>query len=456
MHLFKALLFFSSLLSITFSLPAPQATPETTTPSEFIVVLKTQERVRTNEQHATWLNGLLAAEESSAKTSDFDFGTWQAYAVKGSDALKATLAADGDVDWVQPVREFKASGQNNAPTVGLRRSSSRAPPAANAPYLFVNSAGEGVDAYILDTGIKETHPEFEGRAIFGASFINNGEKVDGNGHGTHVAGTIGSKSFGMAPKVTLIGVRVLDAQGSGPNTGILSGIEFILNNFKTRGRPAVVNMSLGGPGDRALDRAVSTLIANGVNVVAAAGNDGADACGDSPARVPEVITVGAIDPRNDAQASFSNTGTCVDLNAPGVQVLSTWIGNSNQIGDNGITNAISGTSMACPHTAGAVALLLSEQKGLTPAQVSSTLTKFATSGVLKVRNQTPNLLLFTGADQGFVQSQLQNGAVTTPVNNGNGNNGNNGNTTTPPKRNRFKFFFPSFGTTASKKKTTSN
>ncbi|KAJ1544445.1 subtilisin-like serine protease [Nowakowskiella sp. JEL0078] len=403
---------FFALIALTSAAPARKTKTKTTDTTstvldnKYIVVLKTENRTRSNEGHIEWVTGILSTNDS-ALTHQFDFGTWQAYAISGTQSVADFLANDGDVDWVQPVRVSKAFDQNTAAPPGLRRISSRTIPASTAAYSFNAAAGSGVDAYVLDTGIKIDHPEFEGRATFGASFINNGEEIDGNGHGTHVAGTIGSKSFGVAPKTSLIAVRVLNAQGSGANTGILQGIQFILQSAASRKRPSVVNMSIGGPADRAIDRAVNTLITNGIVVVAAAGNDNADACGDSPARVPAAITVGATDPRNDVLASFSNTGTCVDINGPGVRIKSTWIGASTVDGNNGLTNTISGTSMACPHVAGSVALLLSEKSGLTPAQVSTTLKQFATQNILTVRSGTPNLMLFTGAEAGFVASQLQ-------------------------------------------------
>ncbi|KAJ1534224.1 subtilisin-like serine protease [Nowakowskiella sp. JEL0078] len=403
-----------ALFAFINAAPTPQAsllgsTVSNVIENKYIVVLKTENRTRTNEAHMNWVNGVLSntfSSESAGLTHQFDFGTWQAYAINGSQTVAEYLRNDGDVDWVQPVRVSTASGLNNKAPPGLRRVISRTIPAATTPYSFVNSAGAGVDAYVLDTGIKIDHPEFEGRATFGASFVNNGEEIDANGHGTHVAGTIGSKSFGMAPKVSLIAVRVLDASGAGANTDILSGITFILQSVGIRSRPSIVNMSIGGPADAAFDRAINTLVQNGIVVVVAAGNDGVDACNDSPARVSDAITVGAIDPRNDILASFSNTGTCVDLNGPGVNIKSTWIGTSPIDGETGITNTISGTSMACPHVSGAAALLLGVQNTLTPAEVADTLKNFATSDVLTVTGDTPNLLLFTGGSAGFVASQL--------------------------------------------------
>lgn len=210
------------------------------------------------------------------------------------------------------------------------------------------STGLGVDAYVIDTGILGTHTEFTGRINSGYSAIGNSKNTtDCNGHGTHVAGTIGGSTYGVAKKVSLIPVRVLDCRGNGTTSGVVAGINWAIKNHTTR--PAVANMSLGGGASSTLDLAINNLIGDNVTVVVAAGNNyGASACNYSPARVPNAITVAA-STRSDQIASFSNIGTCVDIVAPGEGITSAWYTSTTA------TNTISGTSMASPHVAGAYA-----------------------------------------------------------------------------------------------------
>ena len=252
--------------------------------------------------------------------------------------------------------------QKSAPW-GLTRISSRDHPStASHEYTYPDSAGTGVTAYVIDTGIFVNHPEFQGRARFGRSFTKDGAR-DGNGHGTHVAGTIGSKSYGVAKNVSLVAVKVLDARGSGSTSDVIAGIQWAAKDAaasKSKYRKSVANMSLGGGASTALDKAVKAAVASGLVFGIAAGNSGRDACLLSPARVPEAITVAASD-IDDNLASFSEKGKCVDIIAPGVDILSTW--------NNGKTNTISGTSMATPHVVGVVALALAEGEFATVKEV---------------------------------------------------------------------------------------
>ncbi|KAJ3416227.1 serine protease [Chytridiales sp. JEL 0842] len=259
------------------------------------------------------------------------------------------------------------ASQSGAPW-GLRRLSKPDLPLPNL-YSFNSAAGEGVDAYIIDTGVLISHPDFEGRARVGASFSTDNNDVDGNGHGTHVAGTVAGKTYGVAKKANIIAVKVLSGSGSGSNSDVIAGVNWVAQQASRSGRKSVANMSLGGGANTAVDNAVAAAVRAGVTMVVAAGNNGRDACSNSPARTPDAITVAASD-INDVIASFSDRGTCVDIIAPGVNILSSW--------NNGATRSISGTSMASPHVAGVVAVAMSAGKITTPA---SAVAYFTSTGV---------------------------------------------------------------------------
>jgi len=245
-----------------------------------------------------------------------------------------------------------------------------------------------VKAYIIDTGIKRTHSEFAGRAIFGTDKVDGTGLVDDcNGHGTHVAGTVGGATWGVAKGVTLVAVRVLDCAGFGMNSGVIAGVDWVTGNHAA-GQPAVANMSLGGGASPALDQAVGNSIADGVSYAVAAGNETADAYGVSPARVAAAMTVGAPDTA-DRRASFSNFGNCVDWFAPGVNITSAWFTTNTS------TNTISGTSMASPHTAGVAALYLQGNPGASPAVVRDALYAGTTKGIVTGSQTANNHLLFT-------------------------------------------------------------
>jgi subtilisin family serine protease len=254
----------------------------------------------------------------------------------------------------------------------------------------------GVDAYIIDTGVHIAHPEFEGRARVGKSFSNDGTR-DGIGHGSHVAGTIGSKTYGVAKNVSLIAVKVLDNQGSGTTSNVIAGIEWAAKDAAAKSgkngkRKAVANMSLGGGASTALDKAVKAATESGLVFAVAAGNSGRDACLLSPARVESAITVAASD-KNDKLASFSERGKCVDIIAPGVDILSTW--------NNGKTNIISGTSMATPHVCGVVALALAEKDFDTVKQVKEYIKALSSKDRIKGSLKgAPNNFLYNNVVKG--------------------------------------------------------
>ncbi|MFE5945768.1 S8 family peptidase [Streptomyces sp. NPDC056480] len=310
------------------------------------------------------------------------------YSVELSEAQAKKLAADPAVTSVVQNRVFTVDGtQPSPPSWGLDRIDQKALP-LNQSYTYPDSAGQGVTAYIIDTGVRITHSDFGGRASYGYDAIDNDNTAqDGHGHGTHVAGTVAGTSYGVAKKAKIVGVRVLDNSGSGTTEQVVAGIDWVTRNAV---KPAVANMSLGGGVDTVLDTAVRNSIASGVTYAVAAGNDSSNASNYSPARVAEAITVGSTT-NTDARSSFSNYGTVLDIFAPGSSITSSW--NSS----DSATNTISGTSMATPHVAGAAAVYLAGNPTATPAQVSTALTTAATPNVVtNPGSGSPNRLLYVG------------------------------------------------------------
>ncbi|NUT98530.1 MAG: S8 family peptidase [Saccharothrix sp.] len=302
-----------------------------------------------------------------------------------TEAQAKRLAADPSVEYVKQDAEVTISGtQAPTPSWGLDRIDQAALPLDNS-YTYPND-GTGVTAYIIDTGIRFSHSDFGGRAVSGRDTVDNdNDATDCNGHGTHVAGTVGGTTYGVAKKVKLVGVRVLNCSGSGTYAGVIAGIDWVTQNAA---KPAVANMSLGGGADATVDQAVRNSIAAGVTYGLAAGNDsGANACNTSPARTAEAITVGSTT-NTDARSSFSNIGTCLDIFAPGSNITSAWYTNDTA------TNTISGTSMATPHVVGAAAVYLGANPTATPQQVRDALVNGATSGVVgNAGTGSPNKLL---------------------------------------------------------------
>ena len=301
-----------------------------------------------------------------------------------SEAAAKRLAADPSVAYVEQNQRVSLLTTQTGATWGIDRIDQRARPLSTT-YTYTATASN-VTAYIIDTGIKYTHGDFGGRARFGYDAVGSGG-VDCNGHGTHVAGTVGGTTYGVAKQVRLVGVRVLNCSGSGTTAGVIAGVNWVTQNAV---RPAVANMSLGGGASSTLDSAVANSISSGVTYALAAGNSTANACNSSPSRVASAITVGATT-STDAKASYSNYGTCLDIFAPGSSIKSDWYSS------NTATNTISGTSMASPHVAGAAALVLATNTGYTPAQVRDTLVNRATPNkVTSPGTGSPNRLLFVG------------------------------------------------------------
>jgi subtilisin family serine protease len=362
---------------------APTA-PTAEQPQEYIVVLK-----------------------SSYKGSASTVATQRASAVHGRPAfvfehalkgfvlrLTPTLAErlpllDSRVAYVERNAPVQASTTQTGATWGLDRIDQRALPLSTT-YSYT-ATGAGVTAYIIDTGVRYSHTEFGGRAAFGFDAFG-GTGVDCNGHGTHVAGTVGGTTWGVAKSASLIAVRVLDCAGNGTNAGVIAGVDWVTAHHSA-GAPAVANMSLGGSVSTALDTAVANSIADGVTYAIAAGNGNifglaANACNSSPGRVAAALTISATD-SSDRKVSWANYGTCVDWFAPGVSITSAWSTSDTA------TNTISGTSMATPHTTGVAALYLQGQPTASPAAVRVALFDALAKGVVTSSSTTNNHLLFT-------------------------------------------------------------
>ncbi|MGW6565417.1 S8 family peptidase [Streptomyces sp. NPDC054975] len=374
----------------TFPATAAEAAPEGviqnagapgTIDGSYIVTLKESAPAETSK-------GRAVAAKHGAKIKKTYTAALNGYNVELSEAQAKKLAGDPSVASVVQNRVFTVDGtQPSPPSWGLDRVDQRALP-LNQSYTYPDTAGQGVTAYIIDTGVRISHSDFGGRAFNGYDAVDNDNVAqDGHGHGTHVAGTVAGSAYGVAKKAKIVGVRVLNNQGSGTTAQVVAGIDWVTQNAV---KPAVANMSLGGGVDSALDTAVRNSIASGVTYAVAAGNDNSNASNYSPARVSEAITVGSTT-NTDARSSFSNYGSVLDIFAPGSSITSAW--NSS----DSATNTISGTSMATPHVAGAAAVYLADNPSSTPAQVATALTGAATPNVVgNPGTGSPNRLLFVG------------------------------------------------------------
>jgi len=375
--------------------PAGAAPPEgtilhaggaTSIANRYIVVLKDSEVSRADVE--------VMAERLAAKfggSVGFVYeDALRGFEIQVSQRAAARIAALPQVDYVEQVHTVQlVATQLNPPSWGLDRIDQRNLPLNNS-YTYPNTAS-GVNVYIIDTGIRLTHNDFGGRAFTGFDAITSGGTAnDCHGHGTHVAGTVGGTAHGVAKQVRLYAVRVLNCSGSGTTAQVVAGVNWVTANAV---RPAVANMSLGGGANTSIDNAVRNSINAGITYAVAAGNGNAlgirqNACNYSPARVSTAITVGATQ-SNDQAASFSNYGTCVDILAPGVNIVSAWYSS------NTATRSLSGTSMATPHVAAAAALVLQAHPTWSPAQVKSHLESTATTGVItNPGSGTPNRLLY--------------------------------------------------------------
>ena len=373
----------AALVALVFSfLLAPNqganfATAAESRSSEFIIVFEDKVSRTASNKIIADAGGELIRTFARVFNGSVVFGTFT--------KMKA-LAKNPNVLLVEENLEVTTTAIQNPAPWGLDRIDQQALP-LNSSYDDGGFQGANTKSYVVDSGIDPTNTDFEGRVTSGYDAVQDGVGTgDCNGHGTHVAGTIGSKTFGVAKKTNLIPVRVLDCAGSGYNSSVIAGLNWIAGNY-VPGEPAVVNMSLGGPTSSALDEAVENLTSRGITVVAAAGNDNVDACNNSPARTPAAITVGATTDV-DARASYSNFGSCLDIFAPGTDIPSTWLGVNYYA-------ILSGTSMAAPHVAGIIVRFLSQYPGLSPTQVMNSIkTSSIKNLVTSAGTGSPNRLAY--------------------------------------------------------------
>ncbi|PKY06329.1 cerevisin precursor [Aspergillus campestris IBT 28561] len=399
-------------------------------PDSYIVVFKKHVDSMSASAHQSWVQDIHDSQTSrlelkkrslfgldddlfSGLKSTFDIaGSLMGYTGHFHADVIEQVRRHPDVDYIEKDSEVHTLDVENGAPWGLARISHRDSLSFGSfnKYLYAEEGGEGVDAYTIDTGINVDHADFGGRATWGKTIPTGDEDEDGNGHGTHCSGTIAGKKYGVAKKANIFAVKVLRSSGSGTMSDVVQGVEWAANAHlkrveeakkgKAKGfKGSVANMSLGGGKSQALDAAVNAAVDAGMHFAVAAGNDNADACNYSPASAENAVTVGA-STLQDERAYFSNYGKCTDIFAPGLNILSTWIGSKHAV------NTISGTSMASPHIAGLLAYFVSLQPSkdsafavaeLTPEKLKKDMISIATEGALTdIPEDTPNLLAWNG------------------------------------------------------------
>lgn len=407
MFLRKALLAVLAALPLLQAAPASsRSTDDSPQPSinnRYIVTLKSNADQKSHIQKVNQMNARSMTRDESNKTVNYKRGVDKTYNVVGrfkgyagefDDKTINSIRTQPDVESVEPdqIWELSALTTQLGSTWGLSTVSHRRRQSTAFTYTYDTTAGSGTYAYVVDTGINTDHVEFEGRASNGYNAVG-GEFVDSVGHGTHVAGTIGAKTYGVAKKSNLVAVKVF--AGSSTSTSIvLDGYQWAVNDIQARGRhnKAAINLSLGGGYSAAFNAAVKSAFNAGVITVVAAGNSNINANSQSPASAPEAITVGAVD-SSWQRAYYSNYGTVLDFFAPGSDVLSTWIGS------NTATASLSGTSMATPHVVGLVLYLQALENTQGPAAMNNRLVRLATRDAVVNPNGSPNRLIYNGSGQ---------------------------------------------------------
>ncbi|NTY00304.1 S8 family peptidase [Deinococcus sp. JMULE3] len=355
-------------------------------PGQYIVVFSDGAAADLSSQSASGLISSLGLDAQGVQVLQVYGAALNGFAAKLSSQNLARLQADKRVKYIEQDARMHMTATQTGATWGLDRIDQRNLP-LDSSYTY-NSTASGVKVYIIDTGINTAHTNFGGRAIWGTNTTGDGNNSDCQGHGTHVAGTVGSSTYGVAKGVTLVAVKVLDCSGSGTNSGVIAGVNWAVTNKGTAA--AVANMSLGGGASQAVDDAVNSAAGKNLIMAVAAGNENQNACNVSPSRAASAITVGSTT-NTDARSSFSNYGSCVDLFAPGSNITSTWIGSTTA------TNTISGTSMATPHVAGAAALLIAAGNTTNSAVTSAMINNTTPNKVTGAGTGSPNRLLFTGS-----------------------------------------------------------
>lgn len=428
-------------------------------PDRYIIKFKSHVTDKHANDHHVWLNSVHSANQEASEMELRKRGQWPIEGATSFEGLKhkysigngfSGYAGHWDEDTIEAIRSHPdveaiehdtvvhtmkytvektcdSETEHEAPW-GLARISHREHLSFGNfnKYLYAEDAGEGVDAYVIDTGTNTEHVDFEGRASWGKTIPSGDSDADGNGHGTHCSGTIAGKKYGVAKKAHVYAVKVLRSNGSGTMADVIGGVDWAASNHISQVQAAkdgkrkafkgsVANMSLGGGKTKMLDAAVNAAVEQGIHFAVAAGNDNADACNYSPAAAENAVTVGA-SALGDSRAYFSNYGKCTDIFAPGLNIKSTWIGSKYAV------NTISGTSMASPHIAGLLAYYLSLQPAsdseyslaaITPKELKSQLIGLATVGALTdVNSDTPNLLAWNGGGCSNYTEILEAGGYT--------------------------------------------
>ncbi|KAI7904070.1 serine protease [Cokeromyces recurvatus] len=378
----------------------------------YIVVLKKDLSPEQVENHAEWISSMSAANsfnsgdylDNQGINHVYEMPNFKGYSGRFDTKTLEAIRQSDEVAYVEEDSVVYASELQRGAPWGLARISTRDRLSLrnfNKYHYDAKAAGEGIKVYVIDTGINVKHVDFEGRAVWGKTIPLNDADIDGNGHGSHCAGTIAGKKYGVAKKAIPVAVKVLSSNGSGSMSDVVKGVDWATNEFLKdkaasikAGKPfkgSAANMSLGGGKSPSLDATVNGAVEAGLVFAVAAGNDNKDACDYSPARAELAITVGA-STIFDERAYFSNYGECVDVFAPGLNIESVWNTNDHA------TNTISGTSMASPHVAGLAAYLLSSSpEGTTPKEIKQQIIELSTRNVFKgLPNKTPNLLIFNG------------------------------------------------------------